>query len=1131
MLANELIDRLERRGLLDQEIIEALREQLDQGTRVTPEAVAKLLVDNGQLTRFQATKLISEIRSGEYEEADGGVAVAGGVDDLAIAPDGNGDDVFADAEVVEAEPFAEAVPVEPVALDAEPVEAVPVESVGDGGGSTDSRPVRSRPKPPEHKSVWDSFKIYGFAGIIVLLLLSGYGLYSLLTRQSADEYIGEANTLYDQQNFVPAQERYGGFLEAYGDDHQFSSIAKTRLVMIELYRAETMTDPTVALDLAKEKLPTIENELGLNDERANLAALLVDIAENIANAASEADETSEKERLLGRLAEQMELMDNPNFITGSLRTSLAARIQTVEETRDRVRRDINRNVRLDESVAAMQSALDAKNTKEAYDIRFELLREFPELGDDKRLSELIQTASDIQETLVKPATDLPKVVDASEVDDATESIVLTTVTGRKALDLSDQILYLDAGGAVLAFDGETGNLKWRKFVGYGQGHLPVRVEDGSGVLLSESKKLEVQRFNGEDGALRWRTKIGEPFSEPNAIRDDVYVASVSGRLAVLDADSGKTNWATMIPQPLQAGPGVDPRTARAYQPGNHSNLYVLNTRDGSCLESYYVGHAEGTIAVAPVALMEHLFVFENAGTDFARVHILAVDKNGESLKPAQAPIRLTGNVKIKPIVQGRRVIILTDLGQVVVVEVEPTAEREKVSIVAEQVATYDRPTNTQMAVSKSQMWVTGTRIGRYELQINTGRVVQDWFKHEADNFVGEPFASDDTLVHSRVLRGTSAIRVTAADAKTGKEIWQTDVGVPIALITPYPANTSYHAITTQATLFEIDRESLQSGSTRDPIENPGGSGVALRFENPIKIDDNRYVMMNQSGSGEIIVYAPDRRREKLRRLQLGLGAGKPSAHVGGSNPGGNGSGGGAIISGGGLLVPLSTGRVVLMDYQTGTMLGSPFQPAAAPESTVVWTVPVTLPNDPDQVVIADSRKKIYRLRAGEQVNELASKDLQTPLLGPAAAVGNVYVATTSGPAADFLVGYELSSLNEAFRILLDGRAVWGPVPAGDACLLRTSDGKLRAFDSSGKQRFELDAPAGDPVAAPVQVGDAMVLVGKPGWVIAYDPTSGELLGQSDIGQPLSAAPVAVGNRLLVPGAEGLIYITDVPATP
>ena len=86
MLANELIDRLERLGLLDQEIIEALREQLVQGgTRVTPEAVAKLLVDNGHLTRFQATKLIGELRSGEYQsDSDGSSELVEEVADLEI---------------------------------------------------------------------------------------------------------------------------------------------------------------------------------------------------------------------------------------------------------------------------------------------------------------------------------------------------------------------------------------------------------------------------------------------------------------------------------------------------------------------------------------------------------------------------------------------------------------------------------------------------------------------------------------------------------------------------------------------------------------------------------------------------------------------------------------------------------------------------------------------------------------------------------------------------------------------------------------------------------------------------------------------------------------------------------------
>ena len=82
--------------------------------------------------------------------------------------------------------------------------------------------------------------------------------------------------------------------------------------------------------------------------------------------------------------------------------------------------------------------------------------------------------------------------------------------------------------------------------------------------------------------------------------------------------------------------------------------------------------------------------------------------------------------------------MLTDRGEVVVYDIEPTAEREQVTVAAKLPAFYEQPTATQMAVGRSQMWITGTRIGRYELQINTGRVVRDWSLHELDTFIGEP---------------------------------------------------------------------------------------------------------------------------------------------------------------------------------------------------------------------------------------------------------------------------------------------------------------------------------------------------------------------------------------------------------
>ena len=107
------------------------------------------------------------------------------------------------------------------------------------------------------------------------------------------------------------------------------------------------------------------------------------------------------------------------------------------------------------------------------------------------------------------------------------------------------------------------------------------------------RRLKSCDVSAQDGKVAWRAKIDEAFSQPISVGDDVYVSTDSGRLIALDADSGDPKWATQIPQPLETGPGIDDRANRAYVPGNHSNLYLLNTRDGSCLESFYIGHEDG----------------------------------------------------------------------------------------------------------------------------------------------------------------------------------------------------------------------------------------------------------------------------------------------------------------------------------------------------------------------------------------------------------------------------------------------------------------------------------------------------------------------------------------------------------
>ena len=72
MSASQFIQMLENKGLLDPESILELQKMLEQSkVRVTPEALARILVENGQLTRFQATKLVTELKEQQEAQAAG----------------------------------------------------------------------------------------------------------------------------------------------------------------------------------------------------------------------------------------------------------------------------------------------------------------------------------------------------------------------------------------------------------------------------------------------------------------------------------------------------------------------------------------------------------------------------------------------------------------------------------------------------------------------------------------------------------------------------------------------------------------------------------------------------------------------------------------------------------------------------------------------------------------------------------------------------------------------------------------------------------------------------------------------------------------------------------------------------
>src|SRR5688572_2922677 len=71
MSANKVLELAEKQGFLEPKVIAELKRQVSESKFVvTPEAIAKVLVDHGHLTPFQARKLVATAMGQPQPEPD-----------------------------------------------------------------------------------------------------------------------------------------------------------------------------------------------------------------------------------------------------------------------------------------------------------------------------------------------------------------------------------------------------------------------------------------------------------------------------------------------------------------------------------------------------------------------------------------------------------------------------------------------------------------------------------------------------------------------------------------------------------------------------------------------------------------------------------------------------------------------------------------------------------------------------------------------------------------------------------------------------------------------------------------------------------------------------------------------------
>lgn len=981
--------------------------------------------------------------------------------------------------------------------------------VEEGGweGADDSYAPEGRPPKTlrQERNIWDSPLLLIGGGSLLALVILGGGLYWALRKGNSDEAFKAAEADYSAGSYTQAIAKFDAFLENFPDNEHASEVRVDRGMAQMRQAVDAGRNWPQTLETAKKIIGEISSEKDFKNARDELAALLPAIAQGLANQAREkldpalVAQAHETEKLVGKYVSK-EMM--PTQRMADVSASLA-----------QTERMLGRDAALEETLKSIQQAIADGTPQVAYAERKQLLKMYSDLSTNERLQQAVQSLSDAVREQTRYVAEPKPAAGADAASPVEAEVVLANRQGGEAPGMAGEIVYALAGGAAYALQADNGTVLWRRFVGFDVDFLPrpVTLDPASDVILVDAKRQQLLRVAGRSGELRWRSEIGEPFdAHPVIARNQVWLATRSGRLAVLDLETGDAAGYLQIPQGLRVGPAFDSRGQTLYQLGENSNLYVIAAQTNECREVLYLGHEPESVRVPPVAVHPYIFIAENNSASDSVLHVLRTDEQGLNVRPAHASLPLSGHVLAPPVVAGRNLVVATDRGAIYSFEINAPDPGPPLTKVAESPAEDAAPFVRYPLLKDAQLWVAGGGLTKFDIHAARGRLEPKWIQDEGDVFVGPPTVRGDVVFHARRKKNLPEILVSAIHAGDGVRIWEAQLAAPPAGA-PMTGQTegAMTVVNAAGSLFEVPSMNLQGRSVQDKalaamsLDHPLAEGAA-----PALLADGRLAIgASQGQSKALIAEGAAPRAMHWLSLPDPLGA----APVGFA---------------GGLLAPGKLGQVFVLDPATGRQLIAAFQPRLQSGETFAWSNPVRLGEN--EVLLADGRNSLYRLGIADKPQPhlvaLATAELPGPVSSPVVALTKTAYAVDG---AGQLRAYSLPDLKPG-PVLPLGGVQWGPARAADRALVLTRGGELACFDEAGQQLWKVAWPHGPLAGAPLAGKDGYLLATVSGTVFRMAADSGQELGKCDVGEPLGAGPVAVGDRLCLAAHGGALLMVASP---
>jgi len=970
-------------------------------------------------------------------------------------------------------------------------------------------------KTTSKKNEWDSpLILIGGPALVLLILVGGLAWY-LFRADTGQRMFDLAQEQYAGGSYTSAMKNYDDFLRDY-PDHTSASLARVHRGLAALRLEKSGSDSSKAWEKAQEVIDDIHNEKDFPQVQAELATLLPEIAEALTQDAKKSDDAEEvKRKMDGARAVIGMIQQRTDVIPPNLRAT--GRVDEIRRELDLIEIGITSQLKLAATLKVMQEVAAAGKVGEAYAARNELLAEYPDLRANEQLVDMVRRVAEAETGTIQKIDQQLDALDEEPKSPILASVAMAMRQGETYSQAAGQVVIFQIQGAVYALDSSSGELLWRRFVGFDYKVRPVPIEakPGADVLLVDASRNELLRVDASTGKLRWRLPLAQRCAAPAVAGGNrAVVADRSGRLVLVDLETGDSSSQAVFAQPLRVSPAIHPNGKLAYQLGEHSSIYVMSLDDMSCRQVVYLGHSPGTVDVPPTVVLGQVLVFENWGEKASTLHVFGTNEDGTALTKVQE-IRLTGRVHQPPIIDGRKVVLVTDLGQLSVFEVGTADQNNPLVLVAEKQATAEEPTIRYAALSNDQLWIAHKRLAKYEIHAASGRLASHAFddKFEGDVFDSPPQMIGDLLIVLRRRAGHEGYLVSALNPNSRK-IWETEIGVPPAG-DPAVRSDPLEVLVANASgaFYRLNSDAIKRSVADQPLVTRTSDQPVLTAE--VDFGDGGTTVLAAEGSNKILVYNPAAGASPLQWRALPDKLTCPPAAW--QN---------------GLLAPTSIGQVFWIDPSTGGPFGTPFQPTLSPGEPLSWHSPAVVGDNQDAFVISDGQTKLYRVGQKSDPPQLVklaeSEDLSAPLVSAAACVGQVvYVADK----ANFLQCFSLPELQSLARVALRSPIAWGPYPAGQHVFVATESDQLFCLDEKGQLVWQVELADAPLVGQPIRLDEDVLAATQAGALIRLNLATGHETSRLELGQSLSTGPVPFRKNLLVVGHDGTLLFAKVPGQP